>query len=103
MAHDAHVYGEVDSVNDLKEVFLEIRRDVEAAHSRPGLTELYKRAGYLITLTHSPSLQKWFGRSVGKVRNTAQKEFAVTARRINHRAKQIGTEADYDENWGKTQ
>jgi len=33
-----------------------IRRDVKGqAQARPGLTELYKRAGYLMTLIHDPS------------------------------------------------
>jgi len=40
---------------------VEIRRDVEAAKSRPALTELYMRAGYLITLTHSQSWAQKFG------------------------------------------
>src|SRR5689334_19173132 len=51
MAKDTHVYGEVDNKTDLKEVFSQIRQDVEHAKSRSDLTELYKRAGYLITLT----------------------------------------------------
>ncbi len=63
MAHD--VYGEIDSRTDLKNVFLEIRHDVESAHSRPALTELHKRAGYLITLTHAPSWQETLGRGKG--------------------------------------
>ena len=40
---------------------MKIRRDVEAAKSRPALTELYMRAGYLITLTHSQSWAQKFG------------------------------------------
>jgi phospholipid/cholesterol/gamma-HCH transport system ATP-binding protein len=39
-------------------VFREIRKDVDDAKSRPSLTELYKRAGYLITLTYAPSWDK---------------------------------------------
>ncbi len=31
MAKDTHVYGEVDNKTDLKEVFTEIRKDVEKA------------------------------------------------------------------------
>ena len=101
MAYDTHVYGELDSLTDLKNLFLEIRRDVESAHSRPALTELHKRAGYLITLTHAPSWQEKFGSEATKLRDVAEHEFAVTARRINRQAKQIGTGADYDKKWGK--
>ena len=100
MAHDSHIYGEVNSRTGLKNVFREIRHDVGKAGSRPALTELYKRAGYLITLTHAPSWEEKFGKDASKLRQAARDEFAVTARKINRRAKQVGTEADYDEKWG---
>ena len=101
MAHDTHIYGEVTSKASLKKIFTAIRHDVEEANSRPDLTELYKRAGYLITLTHAPAWEGKFGREIGAMRKVAQEEFGTTARKINHRAKQIGTEADYDETWGE--
>ena len=101
MAHDTHIYGEVTSKTSLKKVLQEIRHDVEEAKSRPTLTELYKRAGYLITLTHAPAWKEKFGKEVAALRKVAQEEFTTTARKINHRATQIGTEADYDETWGE--
>jgi hypothetical protein len=55
MAQDTHIYEEVNSKTGLKRIFMEIRHDVKEAKSRPELTELYKRAGYLITLTHAPA------------------------------------------------
>lgn len=68
--------------------------------SRDALTELHKRAGYLITLTHAPSWKEKFGDEAKELRKEAEKEFASTARKINRRAKEIGTDADYDEKWG---
>jgi hypothetical protein len=100
MAHDTHIYGAVNSRTGLKHVFREIRQDVEKAHDRPGLTELYKRAGYLITLTHAPSWEEKFGKEAIRLRQAAKDEFATTARKINRRARKVGTEADYDEKWG---
>jgi hypothetical protein len=35
------------------------------------------------------------------LRATGAEEFRKTAKKINRRAGQIGTEADYDERWGK--
>lgn len=101
MATDKHVYGEVNSGTGLKKVFTAIRRDVADAKSRPALSELYKRAGYLITLTYAPSWEEKFGSKAGTLRNIGQEEFRKTAKKINSRARQIGTEADYDEKWGK--
>jgi hypothetical protein len=100
MVVDQHIYGEVENKTDLKEVFLAIRHDVERADSRPALTELYRRAGYLIALTDAPSWREKFGGEADDLRRVGEDEFATTARAINRRAKAIGTEADYDETWG---
>ena len=101
MSHNKHnVYGEVENQADLKKIFSQIREDVEQANSRSALTELHKRAGYLITLTYAPSWEEKFGKESAQLRNIAQEEFTTTARKINRRAKDIGVEADYDERWG---
>ena len=47
MARDRHIYGKINNETEMRQVFMDIRRDVENAKSRPALTELYKRAGYL--------------------------------------------------------
>jgi hypothetical protein len=100
MAQDTHIYGEVHSKTGLKKIFSEIRQDVEKAKSRPALTELYRRAGYLITLTHAPSWEEKFGKEAVQLREVAKDEFATTAHKINRRAKEVGTDADYDDTWG---
>jgi hypothetical protein len=101
MAKDKHIYGEVDSKTDMKEVFSEIRKDVEGAKSRSELTELYRRAGYLITLTNASSWEKKFGDEIDDIRDTAEEEFAKTARKINNQAEKIGENANYDDKWGE--
>jgi hypothetical protein len=100
MANGTRVYGEVDHKEDLHRVFSQLRRDVDAADSRADLTQLYRRAGYLIALTYAPSWEEKHGRAAADLRQVAEKEFGTTARRINGRARQIGTEAGYDETWG---
>jgi hypothetical protein len=94
------IYGEVNSERDLRRVFTDIRQDVDKADSRPALTELYRRAGYLITLTYAPSWREKFGEQAEQLRQLGEREFQQTAREINHRASQIGTEANYHETWG---
>jgi hypothetical protein len=101
MATDRHIYGEINSKTGMKRVFVSIRRDVERAKSRPALSEMYKRAGYLITLTHAPSWNKKFGREASQLRKLGEEEFSRTARKINSRARQINAKADYDEKWGR--
>src|SRR5512139_3181625 len=101
MEKGRQIYGEIDNRTDMEKVFTAIRGDVEEARSRADLTELYKRAGYLITLTYAPSWEEKFGREATSLRKVGEEEFRKTARKINRRAKQIGTEADYDEKWGE--
>ncbi len=100
MASKQHIYGEVNNKSDMKHVFSEIRGDVEHAKSRSDLTELYKRAGYLITLTNSPAWKKKFKGEVKELQQLGEEEFQKTAKWINQRARVIDTEADYDEKWG---
>jgi hypothetical protein len=100
MAATRQIYGKVNNKTGMRRVFAEIRRDVQEAKSRPALTELYKRAGYLITLTHAPSWQEKFGSDATELRKVGEEEFRKTAHKINRRAAQIGTEADFDETWG---
>ena len=100
MSEDRHIYGTVNSPTGLRRIFKEIRHDVDNARSRPALTELYKRAGYLITLTHAPSWQEKFGKTAPRLRAVGEEEFRRTAHKINRRAAQIGTEANFDEKWG---
>jgi len=71
------------------------------AKSRRSLTELYKRAGYMITLTYAPSWKERFGREASALRHIGENEFRKTAHKINIQAGKIGTDADYDEKWGK--
>ena len=84
---------------DLHQVFREIREDVEKAQTREELTELYKRTGYMITMTHATPVEEKHDREMKNRRETTEHEFATTVRRINNRAKEIGTDADYNENW----
>ena len=101
MATDRHIYGEIKNKTSMRKVFSEIRKDVGQAKSRPALTELYRRAGYLITLTHAPSWKEKFGKEAGDLREVGEKEFKTTAKKINSRAKKIGADADFDETWGE--
>jgi hypothetical protein len=101
MAVRGDIYGPINDEADMRRVFKEIRRDVAEADSRPILTELYRRAGYLITLTYAPTWEEKFGGAATQLRVLAEEQFGITARRINRRAGLIGTAADYHERWGQ--
>jgi hypothetical protein len=90
-------YGEIDSAADLDRVFSLIRADVETAATRADLTRLYRRARYLVTLTHAPAWREKFGDQTPRIIAAADAELKTTVQAINARARAIGTEADYDD------
>ena len=93
------VYLEIDSKAVLKNAFSEIRDEVERAISRPELTDLYYRAGYLVELSNDPFWERKFFDDIEDIRHTAEVEFEKTARRINSRAERLGDHGNYDEVW----
>ncbi len=97
----APVYGHVDDKADIDKIFSEIRGDIGHARSRKTLTELYRRAGYLITLTYAASWEKHFGDKAAGLRAKAGDDFRATVKEINAHARSIGEKDDYDAAWGK--
>ncbi len=95
------VYGHVEGKADIDRIFAEIRDDLGHAKSRATLTELYRRAGYLITLTYAPSWDKRFGDKAASLRHEAEADFRKLVKSLNAHAETIGETGDYDENWGK--
>jgi|SRR6185503_19292398 hypothetical protein len=93
------VYLEIDSKAVLKDAFAEIRDEVNHATSRLELTDLYNRAGYLITLAYDSFWERKFFDDIEEIRHTAEEEFEQTARKINDQAEKIGFEGNYDEVW----
>ena len=97
MATDTH--NDEVTKKDLRHSFDGIREDVERATSREGLDELYKRAAYMILMTHSTPLKDKTDRDMKIRREITERDFARTVRMINRQAKKIGTETDYNEKW----
>lgn len=104
MTKDTLINEEVNSDRtDLRHTFKDIREALEKAQTREDLTELYKQTVYMILMTHSSPVEGQLGKELRKRRATTEKEFARTVRLINKRAKQIGVEAGYSEDWKNIQ
>jgi hypothetical protein len=54
-AERSHIYGEVNSIRDIRELNRTIRQEMDHVKTREQLTELKKRSDYLCTLTFSPA------------------------------------------------
>ena len=93
------VYLEIDSQAVLKEAFAEIREEITQAASSYDLTDLYNRAGYLITLANDAFWERKFNENIEDIHQTAEEEFRKTAHKINTQAEHLGLEGNYDEVW----
>ena len=96
---ETHTHVDGNARTDFRGRFKEIREAVGEAQSKEELTELYKRAVYMILMTHSSPIDEKVDRSLKRKREAAEREFTRTVRVINRYARKIGLEADYDENW----
>lgn len=92
MTGNRQIYGQVKNKTGMKRIFGDIRHDIDSAGSRPASTELYKRAGYLITLMHAPS---WQSACHGSPRDhpTLRADCRIAAaseqRRISHKTETV--------------
>ena len=98
MAKDTLIEEIHQDRKDVKRTFKEIREVLEKAETKEDLTELYKQTVYMILMTHSSPLNEK-DREMKRRRESAEREFVRTVRMINRRAKKIGVEADYNEDW----
>ena len=98
---DAHqnIYGEVGSLEDLREINRRIREEMDGATSHDQLTELKKRSDYLCTLAEAPSWEEKFGEQIGRIREVAKEEDRKSTAYANDVARRHGWEADYHP-WG---
>ena len=99
MTAEHHSHDMESDPTDLRGRFREIRDTVEQAGSQEELTELYKRSVFMILMTHSTPVDEKVDRELKRRRETTEREFARTVRLINRRAKKIGAEAEYSEDW----
>jgi len=97
MARDTLI-DEIRDRKDVRRTFAEIRAALEKAATREDLTELYKQAVYMILMTHSSPLNEKDS-AMKRRRQSTEREFARTVRSINQKAKKIGVEPDYNEDW----
>ena len=95
-----NMYGEVSSVQDLRDINMQIRREMGAVRVRRQLTALKKRSDYLCTLAEAPSWNERFGRRITQFIRAAREEAERTAARANRVARQHGWDANYHP-WGR--
>jgi hypothetical protein len=98
---DQNIYGEVNSVSDIRDINRQIRKEMRSVNERSQVTELKKRSDYLCTLTRAPSWQQKFGSKADRLLAVAKEENERSTRLANSsaRRKDLGP-ANYDP-WGE--
>src|SRR5215831_11122096 len=99
-ADGEHIYGEVNSLEDLRTINQKIRQEMDGVKTREQLTELKKRSDYLCTLAEAPSWKEKFGGKVDDFQRVAREEDRTTTNHANEVARRHGWDADYDP-WGR--
>lgn len=95
----SNIYGEVNTLTDLRDINRQIRKEIRRTRKREDLTELKKRSDYLCTLTQAPSWQRKFGDKASRFLDVAMEEDERTTRVANSVARKRGLDADYNP-WG---
>ena len=90
-----NLYGQVDALEDVREINRKIRQEMETVTTQDQLTELKKRSDYLCTLTFAPSWRKRFGEKVVRFREVAMEENRRTTAKANSIARKKGFNVEY--------
>src|SRR5207248_9152153 len=91
-----HIYGEVNSPEDVRAINQKIRHEMDGITKREQLTELKKRSDYLCTLAEAPSWKDKFGSRIDEVQRVAREEDRKTTSHANDIARRHGSDADND-------
>ena len=100
MARDTLIEEIHEDRKHVRRTFKEIREALGKAATQEDLTELYKQTVYMILMTHSSPLNEK-DTEMKRRRETTEREFARTVRLINQKAKELGVQTDYSEDWEK--
>lgn len=99
MLEEKLIYLEVDNLVNLRNIFSEIRADIDNANSSYKLDGIYNRAGYVVVLVNDAFWERKFSADIDSMRSIAEAEFRETARQLNMHAEKIGMAGNYDEVW----
>ena len=98
MARDTLIEEIHEDRKHVRRTFKEIREALGKAATQEDVTELYKQTVYMILMTHSSPLNEK-DTEMKRRRETTEREFARTVRLINQKAKKLGVQVDFSEDW----
>ena len=93
--YDDHVYGNVNSIKDLREINREIRNEIHGSSDRDEITMLKGRSDYLCTLTKSPAWRAKFGSKIRRYMEAVREENRRTVDKANTIARQHKIDVTY--------
>lgn len=89
------IYGEVNNLQDIRDINRKIRGEMTNVRGQEELTELKKRSDYLCTLTLAPSWKTRFGKKSSRFLEVAQEEDERSTKVANEIARKKGFDVEY--------
>jgi hypothetical protein len=89
------IYGDVNNLQDIRDINRKIRSEMTGVRRREDLTELKKRSDYLCTLTLAPSWRTRFGKRSSRFLEVAREEDERSTKAANQVARKKGFDVEY--------
>jgi hypothetical protein len=89
------IYGEVNNLQDIRDINRKIRGEMTKAREQGDLTELKKRSDYLCALTLAPSWKTRFGKRSSRFLEVAREEDERSTKAANEIARKKGFDVEY--------
>src|SRR5687767_13425438 len=99
MSETTNMYGEITSLDELKELFRQLRDEVSMAEDRHKLTEIKERSEYLCNLADNPIWRDENDRGGLHALDLCKSEDSALTKLLNQRARNIVVADDAYRPW----
>ena len=99
MSETTNIYGEIRSLDELKELYRQLRDEIGKAEDRQKLTEIKERSEYLCNLADNPIWRDEHDRGGLKALDLCKEEDASLAKLLNDRARELVVAGDAYRPW----
>jgi hypothetical protein len=99
MSETTNMYGEITSLDELKELFRQLRDEVGKAEDRHKLTEIKERSEYLCNLADNPIWRDEYDRGGLQALDVCKSEDAALTKVLNERARDLVVGGDAFRPW----
>jgi hypothetical protein len=89
MPETTNIYGEIKTLDEVENLYRELRKEIALADSRYGLDEIKERSECLATLADNPIWRDGLDRGGREALDIARREDAEISRLLNERGREL--------------